>query len=99
MYLLETVGVFGGIEFEIVSSNIKLDGFTVVIVDAINKELRLYELEYIKSACTAKQFDDLLESIKIIWDLEYPDYNIKYWKTESNRFFLRWLGIELKDYC
>jgi hypothetical protein len=50
--------------------------------------------------CTIEELDDLSESIKSIWELEYPDYTIKYWRTESNKLFLKWLGVEnFKDYC
>ena len=100
MYLKETNGFFCEIEYKIVSNNRKLNDSIIVKVDTINKELQLYELKYIRPVCTAEEFNDLLESIKLIWELEYPDYNIKYWRTESNESFLKWLGVEnFKNYC
>ena len=53
-----------------------------------------------ESVCTTEEFNNLSEIIKSIWELEYPDYNIKYWRTESNKLFLKWLGVEdFKNYC
>ena len=89
MYLVETVGVFGETEFETVSSNDKLNECTIITVDTTIKELLLYNLEYMESICTEKQLDDLLKSIKFIWESEYSDYNIKYCRSENNAFFIK----------
>jgi hypothetical protein len=101
MYLEEADGVFtDDINYKIVSDNDKLNNFTIIIANKILKELHLYDLEYMEFACTTEEFNDLLESIKLIWELEYPDYTIKYWRTKSNKLFLQWLGVEnFKDYC
>lgn len=100
MYLKESSGIFCEIKYDTVSNNSKLNNYTIIIVDTTEKELRLYKLEYMESVCIAEEFNDLLESIKLIWESEYPDYNIKYWRTESNKLFLKWLGVEnFKDYC
>ena len=100
MYLREVSGVFCESAYQIVSNYRALDGSTIVIIDAEDKEIRLYELESIKSVCTVEELNDLLELIKMIWESEYPDYNIKYWRTKSNEWFLKWLGVEnFKNYC
>jgi hypothetical protein len=101
MYLEEVDGVFtDDINYKAVSDNDKLNNFTIIIANKILKELHLYDLEYMEFVCTAEEFNDLLESIKLIWELEYPDYTIKYWRTKSNKLFLQWLGVEnFKDYC
>ena len=95
MYLKEVGGIFiDDIKYKIVSNNRSLNDSIIIKIDTTNKELRLYELESIKSVCAVEEFNDLLESIKFIWELNYPDYEIKYWRTESNAFFINWLGIE-----
>ena len=101
MYLEEIDGVYiDGTKYKIVSDNNRLNNFSIIITDDSIKELQLYNLEYMKSVCTTEEFDDLSEIIKSIWELEYPDYNIKYWRTKSNELFLKWLGVEnFKNYC
>ena len=101
MYLKEISGIFiDEIRYETVSNNSKLNNLIIMFADTTEKELQLYNLEYMENTCTTEEFNDLLENIKSIWDLEYPDYNIKYWKTKSNVVFLKWLGVEsFKDYC
>ena len=100
MYLKEVSGIFiDEIQYETVSNNSELNDLIIIFAETTEKELQLYNLEYMESNCTTKEFNDLLESIKSIWELEYPDCNIKYWKTKSNAFFLKWLGVEFKDYC
>ena len=95
MYLKEISGVCYETIYKTVSNNRRLNDFTIIITDKSEKELRLRNLEYIESICTVEEFNNLLESIKIIWKLDYPDYNIIDWKTKSNSFFLKWLGVEL----
>ena len=95
MYLKEVSGVFCKSAYQIISNDRAIDGSTVVIVDAEDKELRLYELESIKLTCTAEEFNNLLESIKFIWKSDYPDYDINHRRTESNRFFLEWIVVGL----
>ena len=101
MYLEEINGIFiDETKYRTISDNNKSYDFTIIITDKSGKELQLYNLEYMESVCTTEEFNDLLESIKSIWELEYPDYNIKYWRTESNKLFLKWLGVEnFKNYC
>ena len=94
MYLKEMNGLFCEIEYRTISNNSKLNNLSIITADTINKELQLYELVYIRSDCTEKQFDNLLESIKFIWESEYPDYKIKHSRSESNAFFLKWLNKE-----
>lgn len=101
MYLEEISGLsVDDIGYKVVSDNNRLNNFTIIIIDKSMKELHLYNLEYMGRNCTIEEFDDLSESIKSIWELEYPDYTIKYWRTESNKLFLKWLGVEnFKNYC
>ena len=100
MYLKEVNGIFiDETKYKIISDN-KLNDFTIIITDKSMKELQLYNLEYMESVCTTEEFNNLLESIKSIWELEYPDYTIKYWRTKDNVLFLKWLGVEsFKNYC
>ena len=101
MYLKEVDGIFTDeITYKTISDNNKPNDLTIMITNKSIKELQLYDLEYIESICTAEEFNNLLESIKLIWELEYPDYTIKYWRTKSNKLFLKWLGVEnFKNYC
>ena len=101
MYLKEISGIFiDEIRYETVSNNSKLNNLIIIFAETTEKELQLYNLEHMESICTAEEFNDLLGTIKSIWELEYPNCNIKYWKTKSNKLFLKWLGVEnFKDYC
>lgn len=100
MYLKEVSGIFNETEYETVSDNDKLNECTIISVDARIKELLLYNLEYMESICTEEQFDDLLKSIKFIWESDYSDYTIEYCRSENNALFIEWLNVKnFKDYC